>query len=71
MDLRTAMDGLYLGAADVGSAFGLSIQSVRQMRLDPSAAGYRSPPKGWEAILARLGRERLKQVERTLRALET
>jgi hypothetical protein len=36
--------------------------TIRQARLDPSAPGHRPPPVGWEAVLARLTRERSQEL---------
>ena len=58
MDFKTATDILGLPAAQIAEAFGLQPQTIRQMRLSPDAASYRSPPEGWQKVLARLARER-------------
>ncbi len=36
----------------------VSVPSVRQARLDPSAKAHRSPPEGWELTIARLAKQR-------------
>jgi hypothetical protein len=38
--------------AEIADAAGVSLQSIRQARLDPSSPSYRSPPPGWQKILA-------------------
>jgi transcriptional regulator with XRE-family HTH domain len=58
VEFREAMDELGLTAADVADALGVTPQTVRQMRMDPSAAGYRTPPEAWPAVLAKLARAR-------------
>jgi hypothetical protein len=58
MEFREAMDALGLSAPEAAAALGLQPQTVRMMRMDPSAAGYRRPPEGWERVLAKLARER-------------
>lgn len=60
MDFKTATDNLSrtITQADIARAAGASYAAVRQARLDPSAASYRSPPDGWEAAIAGLARER-------------
>lgn len=58
MDFKTATDILGLPANQLAEAFGLQPQTIRQMRLGPHAASYRSPPEGWQKVLARLARER-------------
>jgi hypothetical protein len=47
-----------------------SVQTVRQARLDPSSSSYRRPPDGWEAAIAKLARQRAKELERLARELE-
>lgn len=44
--------------AEIAQAAGVSIQTIRQARMDPSSPSYRNPPPGWQAVLARLARER-------------
>lgn len=56
--------------ADVAGALGLAHASVRRFRLDPASSAYRSPPAGWEARLARLARERSKQLDAIAGRLE-
>jgi hypothetical protein len=47
-----------LSHADIAAAAGVSVQSVRQARLNPNNPNFRSPPSGWRKILAQLARER-------------
>ena len=58
MDFRTATDLLGLPATELAEAFSLQPQTIRQMRLAPDAASYRSPPAGWQKVIVRLARER-------------
>lgn len=60
MDFKTATDrvGGCITHADIAEAAGVSIQTVRQARMDPNSTSYRNPPLGWETVLARLLRER-------------
>lgn len=44
--------------AEIGKALGKSEATVRQAKLAPSANAYRTPPPGWEAVLAGLARKR-------------
>lgn len=60
MDFKTATD-LVAGCishAEIAEAAGVSVQTIRQARLDPSAPGHRPPPTNWQPVLARLARER-------------
>lgn len=58
MDFKTATDILGLAASRLAEAFGLQPQTIRQMRLAPGAASYRSPPEGWQPIISKLSRMR-------------
>jgi hypothetical protein len=74
MDFKTATD-LVAGCIthlEIAEAAGVSIQTIRQARMDPDSSSYRNPPAGWQGVLARLARERSReltafadQVERT------
>lgn len=70
MNFREAMDALGVSAAEVARAFGLTPQTIRQMRLDPGRPGYRSPPERWQQGLAELARERGGQLEEIAVTLE-
>jgi len=60
MTFKQATDRLAgcISHADVARAARVSVQLVRQARLDPSNPSYRSPPTGWQAVLAKLAREK-------------
>lgn len=61
MDFKEATDRATracITLADVGEATGVSHQTVRRARLDPSTDSYRPPPDGWESAIAKLARER-------------
>jgi len=49
--------------AEIARAARVSVQLVRQARLDPTNPSYRSPPVGWPMILAKLARERSAQLK--------
>lgn len=44
--------------ADIAAAAGVSVQSIRQARLDSANPSYRSPPEGWQRVLVRMLRNR-------------
>ena len=56
MDFKTATDRVTgcISHAEIAEAAGVSVQTIRQARLDPSAPGHRPPPTGWERIVATL-----------------
>jgi hypothetical protein len=70
MDFRTATDLLGLRATELAQAFSLQPQTIRQMRLAPDAASYRSPPAGWQKVVVRLARERGHELDQLVKALE-
>jgi hypothetical protein len=70
MDFKTATDILGLPAATLAEEFGLEPQTVRQMRLAPDGRGYRTPPAGWERVVARLARERGRELHGLAERLE-
>jgi hypothetical protein len=64
MDFKTATDRVAgcISHAEIAEAAGVSVQTIRQARLDPSAPGHRPPPANWQTALARLARERSRQL---------
>lgn len=52
MDFKSATEGL--AAPELARLFGVSPQTIRQYRLDPSLAGHRRPPAGWQVAVAGL-----------------
>lgn len=56
MDFKTATDRVAgcISHAEIAEAAGVSVQTIRQARLDPSAPGHRPPPTGWQVVLADL-----------------
>ncbi len=58
MTFRRATDILGMSASELAAEFGVQPQTIRQMRLQPSATNYRTPPIGWEKRLGRLARRR-------------
>jgi hypothetical protein len=72
MEFKTATDRLAgcITHAEIAEACGVSIQSIRQARMDPKSPSYRNPPEGWKAVLARLARERADQLSRFAASLD-
>lgn len=66
MDFKKASEELMAGMTrgQIADALGVSEATVRQARLDPSAKAHRSPPDGWEAVLARLARKRAESLQK-------
>lgn len=55
---KHATDLLCLSSPELAQIFKANAQTIRQARLDPTNAGYRRPPDGWEKKLAELARAR-------------
>jgi DNA-binding phage protein len=72
MDFKTATDRIaaYVSHTEIAEAAGVSVQSIRQARLDSSNPNYRSPPAGWDKVLLRLARERSKHLKALIDELE-
>jgi len=74
MDFREATDRVTsacITLADIAAAAGVSDNAIRRARLNPrSGDSYRSPPEGWQAAIARLARQRAKELEALARRLE-
>jgi hypothetical protein len=72
MDFKDATDRLTAGLshADIAEAAGVSVQSIRQARVEPGSPSYRNPPEGWREVLARLARQRAKELKALAEAVE-
>jgi hypothetical protein len=72
MDFKTATDRVAgcISHTEIAEAAGVSVQTIRQARLDPSAPGHRPPPTNWRSVLAHLARERSKQLAAFEKELE-
>ena len=71
MNFREAIDNLCakLDHAHVARALGVSVQTIRQARLDPENAGYREAPEKWEDTLIQLAEERIRYYRRLIDAI--
>lgn len=61
MGFREAIDGLCekVGHEDIAEALGVSLQAIRQARLNGASKARRSPPEGWQEAVLRLAEDRL------------
>jgi hypothetical protein len=73
MDFKTATDrvGGCITHGEIAEAAGVSIQTIRQARMDPESTSYRKPPPGWQGSLARLARQRSEELAALADELET
>jgi hypothetical protein len=72
MDFQDAIDrlGERVTHEQVARALGVSVASVRQYRLSPEAKAHRSPPDTWRKVLARLAKERSRELKALANELE-
>ena len=65
MNFKSATDRLTacLSHADIAEAAGVSVQLIRQARVDPTNPSYRNPPENWQKVVARLARQRAKELK--------
>lgn len=61
MNFKQATDSLFKRTehADLAKAMNVSVASIRQARLAPSAKAYREPPANWRKAVIRLASERI------------
>jgi len=61
MNFKEATDILFSGAKhdELAAALGVSVASIRQARLSPSANAHREPPADWEKAVMRLAEARV------------
>jgi hypothetical protein len=61
MNFKEATDGLFdrISHEELARALGISVASIRQARLSPTANAYRKPPKEWESAVIRLAEKRV------------
>jgi len=72
MNFKTATDRVAgcISHAEIAEAAGVSVQTIRQARLAPTAPGHRPPPVGWQAVLATLARQRSQELAEFARILK-
>lgn len=73
MDFKTATDQVAgcISHAEIAEAAGVSIQTIRQARMDQESSSYRNPPVRWKAVLADLARKRARDLESFAHSLES
>ena len=67
---KAATDLLGLTASELAKEFGLSTQTIRQMRLGRDSVSFRNPPRGWQKVVVRLAKERGRKLQALVEALE-
>ena len=72
MNFKEATDGLFnrIDHAKLAEALGVSIASIRQARLSPSAKAHREAPPGWKNVILKLAKRQASQYQRLVERLE-
>jgi hypothetical protein len=72
MDFKTATDRVAgcISHAEIAEATGVSVQTIRQARLNSSAPGHRPPPANWQEVLISLLNRRADELQTFARQLE-
>jgi DNA-binding transcriptional MerR regulator len=72
MNFKEATDSLLnrIDHAKLAEALGVSIASIRQARLSPSAKAHREAPEGWKNVIMRLAKKQANQYQRLAERLE-
>jgi hypothetical protein len=72
MDFVEAMERLKRSVTDdeIAAATGVSTNTIRRTRADPTTRNYRPAPVAWESALARLAGERAAELMNLQRELE-
>ncbi len=73
MNFKQATDvlGDYVTHQRIAAECSVSVQTIRQARLDKENPNHRSPPPMWSRVIARLARQRAKELARLAEELET
>jgi hypothetical protein len=71
MKFREAVDAVCsaLTHEDVAKALGVSVQTIRQARMQEDSKSYRAPPSNWERALIRLAENRVAYYRRLIEKL--
>lgn len=72
MDFVEAMERLKRAVTDdeIAAATGVSTNTIRRTRADPSTRNFRPAPRDWELVLARLAAERAEELMKLKDELE-
>jgi hypothetical protein len=72
MNFKEATDGLLsrIDHAKLAEALGVSIASIRQARLSPSAKAHREAPSGWKSVIVKLAKRQANQYQKLVERLE-
>jgi len=71
INFRKATDDLLdvISHDDLAKALGCSVATIRQARRAEGTTSYRSPPKGWETIVAKVAEQKIEKLKRLVAKL--
>jgi hypothetical protein len=71
MNFKASTNALFdrIDHAKLAKALGVSVASIRQARLSPSANAYREPPRNWRSVVIKLAEERVRHYGRLIESL--
>ena len=71
MDFKTATDRLTacISHVEIADAAGVSVQSIRQARLDQNNPNHRPPPDAWEKAVVQLAKEKRRELKELIEQL--
>jgi len=71
INFRKATDDLFdvVTHEELASALGCSVATVRQARRNEGTTSYRSPPKGWETVVAKVAEQKIERLKRLVSKL--
>lgn len=71
MTFKDATDQLFedIDHGTLAKSLGVSVASIRQARLDPSARAHRPPPKDWAFAVIRLAEQSIMRYRRLIEAV--
>ena len=71
MNFKEATDRLFdrIDHAELATALDVSVASIRQARLSPTAKAYREPPPNWQRALIRLAENRVLHYRRLIKQI--
>jgi hypothetical protein len=72
MDFKQATDGLFdrIDHAKLAEELGVSVASIRQARLSPTARAHREAPPGWKNVIVKLAKRQASQYRKLAQRLE-
>ena len=72
MDFKAATDRLMRAVRilDIAAAFGITENAIARWRVDPNKGAHREPSAHWQPVVARLARERARELNQLAEELD-